>query len=131
MGVFDKMAEAGHEQVIFCRDRVTGTRAIIAIHDTTLGPARGGTRYKVYESEDSALDDVPRQTDYVWAIDERYGGTGTSTPLTARGVLAGIGAALAELDGSPELAGRHVAVQGLGGVGAQLAELLVAAGSRV
>ncbi len=46
MGVFDRMAEHGHEQVIFCYDRTTGLKAIIAIHDTALGPARGGTRYR-------------------------------------------------------------------------------------
>ena len=60
MGVFDKMAESGHEQVIFCYDRQTGMRAIIAIHDTALGPARGGTRYRHYPSEDEALTDALR-----------------------------------------------------------------------
>ena len=159
MGVFDKMAEHGHEQVVFCFDRQTGMRAIVAIHDTALGPARGGTRYKAYASEEDALEDVmrlskgmtykfaftdmprgggkavllkqdgtadkrvllrsfgrfvqllagrfgtgpdlgtsaqemvdiARETDYVWAIDQRFGGTGDSTPLTARGVFVGIG----------------------------------------
>jgi glutamate dehydrogenase/leucine dehydrogenase len=149
VGVFDKMAEHGHEQVVFCFDRQTGMRAIIAIHDTALGPARGGTRYKAYASEDDALEDVlrlskgmtykfaftdmprgggkavllkqdgtadkrvllrsfgrfvqllagrfgtgpdlgtsakemvdiARETDFVWAIDQRFGGTGDSTPL--------------------------------------------------
>ena len=165
MGVFDKMAEHGHEQVVFCFDRQTGMRAIIAIHDTALGPARGGTRYKAYASEEDALEDalrlskgmtykfaftdlprgggkavllkqdgaadkrvllrsfgrfvqllagrfgtgpdlgtsaqemvdIARETDFVWAIDQRFGGTGDSTPLTARGVFAGIGAALDEV----------------------------------
>src|SRR6266540_3841834 len=60
MGVFDRMAEHGHEQVVFCYDRTTGMKAIIAIHDTTLGPARGGTRFKAYQSEDEALEDVLR-----------------------------------------------------------------------
>src|SRR6266536_164498 len=60
MGVFDRMAEHGHEQVVFCYDRITGMKAIIAIHDTTLGPARGGTRFKDYQSEDEALEDVLR-----------------------------------------------------------------------
>src|SRR6266545_2680388 len=185
MGVFDRMAEHGHEQVIFCYDRTTGLKAIIAIHDTALGPARGGTRYKEYQSEEEALDDalrlakgmsykfaftdMPRgggkgvilrddahettdrrlllraygrfvqllagrfgtgpdlgsssrdmvaiaeQTDYVWAVDSVVGGTGDSTPLTAEGVLAGMRVALEETDGSGELAGRRVAVQGLGG----------------
>src|ERR1044072_4403554 len=151
------MAEHCHEQVVFCFDRQTGMRAIIAIHDTALGPAR----YKAYASEEDALEDalrlskgmtykfaftdmprgggkavllkqdgtadkrvllrsfgrfvqllagrfgtgpdlgtpapemvdIARETDYVWPIDQRFGGPGASTPLTARGVLAGIGAA--------------------------------------
>ena len=201
MGVFDKMAEHGHEQVIFCYDRTSGLRAIIAIHDTANGPARGGTRYKHYDSEEEALDDalalskgmsykfaftdmprgggkavilrdqgghetdkrlllrafgrfvqllagrfgtgpdlgtssrdmvtVAEQTDYVWAVDREFGGTGDSTPLTAQGVLAGMQAALDEVVGSPDLRGRRVAVQGLGGVGSHLAELLVGAGAHV
>src|SRR6266487_2078225 len=73
MGVFERMAEHGHEQVVFCYDRTTGMKAIIAIHNTTLGHALG----------------------------------------------------------SPDLRGRRVAVQGLGGVGAHLAQLLVQGGASV
>lgn len=51
---------AGHEQVLYCRDDETGLRAIIAIHDTTLGPGLGGTRFKPYASEQEALRDVLR-----------------------------------------------------------------------
>jgi leucine dehydrogenase len=43
-GLFGTLAEVGHEQVIFCNDPATGLKAIIAIHNTTLGPALGGTR---------------------------------------------------------------------------------------
>ena len=50
----------GHEQVLYCRDDETGLRAIIAIHDMTLGPAFGGTRFKAYDSEQDAHDDVLR-----------------------------------------------------------------------
>ena len=61
MGVFDSMTGAGaHEQVVFCADRATGLRAIIAIHDTTLGPALGGCRMWPYKSEQEALTDVLR-----------------------------------------------------------------------
>lgn len=55
---FDKIAE--HEQVMFCNDPKTGLKAIIAIHDTTLGPALGGTRMYPYESTEEALDDALR-----------------------------------------------------------------------
>jgi valine dehydrogenase (NAD+) len=50
----------GHEQVLYCRDDESGLRAIIAIHDTTLGPGLGGTRFKTYASERDALHDVLR-----------------------------------------------------------------------
>lgn len=50
----------GHERVLYGHDRVTGLRAIIAIHDTTLGPALGGTRFYDYTDETSALRDVLR-----------------------------------------------------------------------
>ena len=56
----DELGAAGHEQVVFCRDEVTGLRAIIAIHDTRLGPALGGTRFHPYASEADALTDVLR-----------------------------------------------------------------------
>ncbi|MBK8945945.1 MAG: Glu/Leu/Phe/Val dehydrogenase [Ignavibacteriae bacterium] len=57
---FDVMEKFGHEQVIFCSDKDSGLKAIIAIHDTTLGPAIGGTRMWNYSSFDEALNDVLR-----------------------------------------------------------------------
>jgi valine dehydrogenase (NAD+) len=60
MGVFDSDGTdaSGHEQVVFCQDRLTGLKAIIGIYSTALGPALGGTRFYPYESEDAALADV-------------------------------------------------------------------------
>ena len=49
-----------HEEVLFSFDRTTGLRAIIAVHDTTLGPALGGTRMWPYATEAEALHDVLR-----------------------------------------------------------------------
>ena len=60
MGVFDAIAVRGHEQVVYGHDPVSGLRAIIAIHSTTLGPALGGTRFYSYPSEEEALTDVLR-----------------------------------------------------------------------
>jgi len=60
MELFDTCQEFGHEQVVFCHNRDVGLRAIIAIHDTTLGPALGGTRMWPYETEEEALRDVLR-----------------------------------------------------------------------
>jgi len=51
---------ADHEQIVVCNDRESGLRAIIAIHDTTLGPALGGIRMWAYASDDAALTDVLR-----------------------------------------------------------------------
>ena len=59
-GTFQRMALANHEQVVFCNDAASGLRAIIAIHNTTLGPALGGTRMWPYASEAEALIDVLR-----------------------------------------------------------------------
>jgi leucine dehydrogenase len=58
--VIDRMKEHDHEQILFCNDAATGLRAIIAVHDTTLGPALGGTRMWPYASEADALEDVLR-----------------------------------------------------------------------
>jgi leucine dehydrogenase len=58
--VFADPAFDAHEQVVFCSDAESGLRAIIAIHDTALGPALGGTRMWSYLSEAAALADVLR-----------------------------------------------------------------------
>jgi leucine dehydrogenase len=58
--VFDAVALEGHEQVLYGYDKVSGLKAIIAIHSTALGPALGGTRFFPYESERDALVDVLR-----------------------------------------------------------------------
>jgi leucine dehydrogenase len=60
MHYFEAMEKYGHEQVVFCSNKESGLRAIIAIHDTTLGPALGGTRMWNYKSFDDALNDVLR-----------------------------------------------------------------------
>ncbi len=60
MSVFDNSEYDNHEQVLFCRDREAGLFAIIAIHDTTLGPAAGGCRMWPYASVNDAVTDVLR-----------------------------------------------------------------------
>lgn len=60
MGIFEMMEKMGHEQVVFCYDKASGLKAIIGVHDTTLGPALGGTRMWNYEKEEDALTDVMR-----------------------------------------------------------------------
>ncbi|HMB11494.1 Glu/Leu/Phe/Val family dehydrogenase [Saliniramus sp.] len=60
MSIFDNPHFDAHETVNFVHDAPTGLRAIIAIHDTRLGPAAGGCRFWDYESEDAAIADVLR-----------------------------------------------------------------------
>ena len=56
----DYVAEHGHEQLVFNHDRETGLRALIAIHNTTLGPSLGGTRLWTYAHNEDAVLDVLR-----------------------------------------------------------------------
>ncbi|WP_026909297.1 Leu/Phe/Val dehydrogenase [Paucisalibacillus globulus] len=83
MDIFGKIS--GHEQVVFCNDPSTGLQAIIAIHNTTLGPALGGTRMYPYANLDEALDDVLRLSEGMTykcaAADIDFGG--------AKGVIIG------------------------------------------
>ncbi|MDE2381198.1 MAG: Glu/Leu/Phe/Val dehydrogenase [Xanthomonadaceae bacterium] len=58
--MFETLATYGHEQVVFCHNKDAGLKAIIAIHNTVLGPALGGTRMWPYQSEAEALNDVLR-----------------------------------------------------------------------
>ena len=60
MGTFEHPEFAGHDRVIHIADRATGLRAVIAMHDRTLGPAVGGCRVYPYASEAEALGDVLR-----------------------------------------------------------------------
>ncbi|MDQ4075732.1 MAG: leucine dehydrogenase [Chloroflexota bacterium] len=60
MQILKYMAEHGHEQLSFFTDAGSGLRAIIGIHDTTLGPALGGARMYPYEREEDAILDVLR-----------------------------------------------------------------------
>lgn len=60
MQTLEKMYSMGHEEVVFFQDKTCGLKAIVAIHDTTLGPALGGTRLWPYATEEEALIDVLR-----------------------------------------------------------------------
>ena len=60
MELFAAMERDDYEEVLFCQDKASGLKAIIAIHDTTLGPALGGTRMWTYASEEEAVVDALR-----------------------------------------------------------------------
>ena len=193
------LATAEHEQVVSCVDRESGLRAIIAIHDTSLGPALGGTRFFPYASYAQALEDVLRLSRgmsyknavaglphgggkaviigdpardktpellraygrFVQTLGGRYvtacdvgtfvadldivgettafatgrslerGGCGDSSVLTAYGVFQGMRAAAEHLWGTPSVAGRRVGISGVGKVGRQLAQHVLADGGSV
>ncbi len=199
MTVFSAGDFADHEQVVFVTDEPSGLRAIIAIHNTTLGPALGGCRMYPYASEAEALRDVLRlsrgmtfkaaaanldlgggkaviigdpltqktpallqamgiaverlggryitaedvgtsvedfgelykKTRHVVGLPVELGGTGDPSPTTARGVYYGLLAAARHRWGKDQLAGKTVAVQGLGNVGWHLCGFLHDAGARL
>lgn len=184
MKLFQRLEQDDYEQVIFCQDKASGLKAIIVIHDTTLGPALGGARMWNYSSEEEALEDALRlakgmtyknaaaglnlgggktviigdascdkseemfrvygryvqglngryitavdvgttvedmdiiyqETDYVTGISPEYGSSGNPAPMTAYGIYVGMKAAAKEAFGSDDLAGKTVAVQGVGNV---------------
>lgn len=183
--VIAQMSAYNHEQLLFCNDNTTGLKAIIAVHNTILGPALGGTRMWNYANEMEALNDVLRlsrgmtyknsisglnlgggkaviigdsrsmksealfrrfgkfvnslagkyitaedvginpidmswvsmETDHVVGLP---GKSGDPSPVTAHGVYVGMKACAKEQFGSDSLAGRKVAVQGVGHVGEYL-----------
>jgi leucine dehydrogenase len=60
VSTFDLMAEGGHEQLVLWCEPESGYRGLIAVHDTTLGPALGGTRFWNYDDERAAVVDALR-----------------------------------------------------------------------
>jgi leucine dehydrogenase len=199
MQLFQYLEKYDYEQVVFCQDEASGLKAIIVIHDTTLGPALGGCRMWTYANEEDAIMDALRlargmtykaaaaglnlgggktvvignpktdksealfralgrfiqslngryitaedvgtnvhdmdtihmETNYVTGISQAYGSSGNPSPVTAFGVFRGIQATAKEALGTDDLAGKTVAIQGLGSVGYSLAEHLHAAGARL
>ncbi len=196
MEIFELMSERKHEQLVFWNEPMFGYKGIIAIHDTTMGPALGGTRFWSYESEADAVVDALRlsrgmtykaaitglnlgggksviigdnkvkdremifrahgravdslkgryitaedvgtspddmefvhmETEHVVGV---LGGSGDPSPVTAYGVYRGIKACAAFRYGSDSLAGKHIAVQGVGHVGYYLCEDLAAEGAKL
>ena len=183
------MSKYNHEQLLFCNDNETGLKAIIAVHNTVLGPALGGTRMWAYRNEMEALNDVLRLSrgmtyknsisglnlgggkaviigdarsmksealfrrfgkfvnslagkyitaedvgispaDMTWVSMETNhvvglpGKSGDPSPVTAHGVYVGMKACAKYQYGSDSLAGKKVAVQGVGHVGEYLVKAL-------
>ena len=81
MELLEYMRRHGHEQLVMCSDPAVGLKAIIAIHDTTLGPASGGLRIWPYPMEEEAIQDVPRL-----ARNMTYKAAAADLPLVGRQV---------------------------------------------
>jgi leucine dehydrogenase len=77
------------------------------------------------------MDVIAERHRHVFCRSVEHGGSGDPGPFTARGVFHGIRASAAHVFGSPDLTERSVHVQGVGDVGAPLAEQLAQAGARV
>jgi leucine dehydrogenase len=60
VALFNHVEFDNHEQVVFCHDKPSGLKAIIAVHSTKLGPAVGGCRLWDYASDEEAVNDVLR-----------------------------------------------------------------------
>jgi leucine dehydrogenase len=98
--VHDRMAVGGYETVVYGHDSDSGLHAIIAIHDTTLGPALGGIRIRPYDCEEEALVDVLRLAE----------------AMTYKAALAGLdlGGGKAVVVGDPAPAKREAVFRALG-----------------
>ncbi len=96
--------------------------------DTLQGSYRTGPDMNTGADDMDVLNEVTR---HAFGRSPARGGSGSSAPDTAVGVWHGIKASCAHAFGTADLAGRSVLVQGAGGVGGALVELLVADGAKV
>lgn len=88
MGIFTQLSRHQYGQVHFCRDAASGLEAIVAIHDTTLGPSLGGCRFIRYEREEDAITDalrLARGMTYKAAITGLRHGGGKSVIIRPKG----------------------------------------------
>lgn len=199
MEIFTYMEKYDYEQLVFCQDKNSGLKAIIAIHDTTLGPALGGTRMWPYNTEEEAIEDALRlakgmtyknaaaglnlgggkaviigdsktdkspemfrafgryiqslngryitaedvgttvqdmdtihmETDFVTGISPEFGSSGNPSPITAYGIYKGMKAAAMTAFGTDSLAGKTVAVQGVGNVAYTVCDYLHKEGAKL
>jgi leucine dehydrogenase len=93
-----------------------------------------GGRYITAEDMNTTVEDmnwISRETSYVTGSAKSAGGSGDPSPVTAWGVYHGIRACLEVVYGTPDVAGRTVAIQGVGNVGLHLARYLHEAGAKL
>ena len=91
-------------------------------------------RYITAEDVGTDADDmelIRRETRWIVGVPVPEGGSGDPSPATARGLMAAMRATMKHLWGEDDVAGRHVAVLGVGKVGSDLVRRLIASGARV
>lgn len=128
------LPQGGGKAVIAVRELPGGAqRRALLLRYADLVDSLGGTYVTAPDmnTSEADMDVVGERTRFVFGRSRAAGGSGSSGPNTAAGVLRGIAATMSWLDGRDDLAGLTVAVQGVGGVGERLCELLVEAGCRV
>ena len=117
--------QGGGKAVIIGDPREIGTPALFAAYGRFIDGLAG--RYITAEDVGTTVADmevVKTQTDYVSGLPRASGGSGDPSPATARGVVAAMRAVAERLWGTDDLAGRTVAIKGVGKVGMSLAERL-------
>lgn len=122
----------GGKAVILLSDANPKTPAVMRAFGRCVD-ALGG-RYLTAEDVGTSPADmleIRRNTRFLAGLPAEHGGRGDPSPWTARGVLASIEAAVEQVFGTPALAGRVLAIQGLGNVGMSLAEMAYAAGAKL
>lgn len=95
---------------------------------------RLGGRFRIGADVGSTLEDMEHiftETDFVNTLPEDLGGVGDISYATARGTIAAMHACAEQAWGSPDLRGRHVALQGLGMVGEKAARMLADLGAEL
>jgi valine dehydrogenase (NAD+) len=122
----------GGKAVIIGDPRTDGTEALLRAYGRFV-EALGGRYLTACDvgTANADLDVVARETRFAHGRSLAYGGCGDSSVLTAYGVFQGMRAAAMHSWGEPSLAGRTVAVAGVGKVGSELVDLLVADGAEV
>lgn len=122
----------GGKAVILGDPRRDKSEALIRAHGRFIESLGG--RYITAEdvgTTQSDMDLISRETRFVTGVSPSLGGSGDPSLATALGLSCALGSLSSWLWGSPTLAGRHVAVSGVGKVGAALVSHLVEAGARV
>jgi leucine dehydrogenase len=142
-----RLSSAMTAKFAVCDVPMGGGKSVLAVPEVPHGPERvrlleefggvlAGLRGLYSAAPDmntssADMDVLAGVTEHVFCRSPERGGSGSTAPATATGVLYGIRATVERLYGSPDLAGRRIAVQGAGAVGSLLARALHEAGALV